>query len=118
MNHVSDKDLYSEPVKNFLVSLIKQLHFLKRAKNFNEHFARQDICMADKHLKNCSTSLDIRKMEIESIVITTIYLLECLKLKRSTVPSVDEDVKELGLSYTTGRNVKWYTTLANGLAGF
>lgn len=37
------------------------------------------------------------------------------KIKRSTIPNVDVNVKELGLSYTPCGNVKWYTTLENGL---
>lgn len=57
-------------------------------------------------------------MEIVSTVIITVYLLECLKLERLTEPRLDEDMKERGLLYTTGRNVKWYTTLENGLAVF
>ena len=30
------------------------------------------------------------------------------KFKRLTISSVDKDVKQLELSYTSDRNVKWY----------
>lgn len=37
---------------------------------------------------------------------TTMHLLEWLKLKRMSRPSVGKDVEELELSYTTGKNKK------------
>lgn len=53
--------------------------------------------MADKHLKNCSTSLDIRKMEIESIMIYHSIPTTMSKIKKFSYTNVDEDMKELGL---------------------
>lgn len=35
-------------------------------------------------------------------------LLEWLKLKSVTLLSVNEDVEEMQLSYTSGRNIKWH----------
>ena len=57
--------------------------------------------MSDKHTKRCSTLLVIGKMQIKTTLDMATHLLQGLKLKRLTIPSVGKAVK-LELSYPAG----------------